>query len=219
MIVQKSFPRGSERDHCDIAQRRAQWVKYQGWIDPPCLIFIDRSQGPRHRWRVVSPKNGAKTNIAALRGWAPCGERRIGKTPLHRGQTSTFIAALRHDHIEAPWLLAGPINGECFRLYIEKVLVPTLKPRDIVFMDNLGSHTSKAVRRAVRADGTTLMFLLKYSPDLDPIEQSFAKLKHRLRHAVERTHDALCRAIAEILDTISPTECANHLVNSGHARP
>lgn len=159
-----------------------------------------------------------KTNMAPLRGWAPCGQRLAATVPHGHWQTSTFIAALRHDRVEAPWLLDGPVNAESFLLYVEKILAPTLKPRDIVIMDNLGSHKNKAVRRAIRAAGATLLFLPKYSPDLNPIEQLFAKLKHWLRHAAERTRDTLCRAIAEILDTISPDECANYLVNSGYAR-
>jgi putative transposase len=103
----------------------------------------------------------------------------------------TFLAALRHDRLEAPWLLDGPINGEKFRLYVEKVLVPTLRPGDVVIMDNLGSHKGKAVRRAIRAAGARLFFLPKYSADLNPIEQVFAKLKHLLRKAAARSFDAV----------------------------
>lgn len=135
--------------------------------------------------------------MAPLRGWAPCGQRLAATVPHGHWQTSTFIAALRHDRVEAPWLLDGPVNSESFLIYVEKILAPTLKPRDIVIMDNLGSHKNKAIRRAIRAAGATLLFLPKYSPDLNPIEQVFAKLKHWLRNAAERTGDALCRAIAE----------------------
>lgn len=159
-----------------------------------------------------------KTNMAPLFGWAPSGQRLTAKVPHGHWKTHTFIAALRHDRVDAPWILDGPVNGECFRLYVEKELVPTLKPRDIVIMDNLGSHKVKAVRRAIRAAGATLLFLPKYSPDLNPIEQLFAKLKHRLRNAAERTRDALSDAIARILQTIPASECANYLVNAGYAR-
>ncbi|QNT69693.1 IS630 family transposase [Defluviicoccus vanus] len=138
--------------------------------------------------------------------------------PHAHGQTCAFIAALRHDGVEAPWLLGGPINGDSFQLYVEKILVPTLRPRDIVILDNLGSHKTKAVRRAIRAAGATLLFLPKYSPDLNPIEPLFTKLKHCLRNAAERTRDAVCTAIAWILETVSATECTNYLVNSGYAR-
>src|SRR3954466_14119672 len=118
--------------------------------------------------------------MAPLRGWAPRGERLKAKVPHRRWKTMTFLAALRLDRIEAPWLIDGPINGERFRLYVEKVLVPTLRPHDIVVMDNLGSHRGKAIRRIIRSVGARLFFLPKYSPDLNPIEQLFAKLKHWL---------------------------------------
>ena len=110
----------------------------------------------------------------------------------------TFIAALRHDRIEAPWVLDGPINAEAFTTYVEKVLVPTLRPGDLVIMDNLGSHKGKAVRRAIRCAGAKLFFLPKYSPDLNPIEQVFAKLKHLLRKAAARTVEAVVAAIGEL---------------------
>jgi transposase len=122
-----------------------------------------------------------KTNMAPLRGWAPRGERRKAKVPHRRWKTMTFLAALRLDRVEAPWLIDGPINGERFRLYVEKVLLPTLRPDDLVVIDNLGSHRGKAIRRIIRSVGAKLFFLPKYSPDLNPIEQLFAKLKHWLR--------------------------------------
>jgi len=111
--------------------------------------------------------------MAPLRGWAPVGQRIKAKVPNGHWKTMTFLAALRHDRVDAPWLIDGPINGERFLLYVEKVLAPTLKPGDIVVMDNLGSHKSKAVRRAIRKAGARLFFLPKYSPDLNPIEQLF----------------------------------------------
>ena len=128
----------------------------------------------------------------------------------------TFLAALRADRVEAPWLLDGPINGESFRTYVEKVLVPTLSPGDIVILDNLGSHRGAAVRRAIRAAGARLLFLPKYSPDLNPIEQLFAKLKHWLRKAARRTPEAICDAIADILETVTSTECTNYFANAGY---
>lgn len=128
----------------------------------------------------------------------------------------TFLAALRCDRIEAPWLIDGPINGERFRIYVERVLVPTLEPGNIVIMDNLGSHKGKAVRRAIRAVGAKLILLPKYSPDLNPIEQVFAKLKHLLRKAAERTHEATWRRIGTLLNAFTPSECAAYLRNSGY---
>ncbi len=128
----------------------------------------------------------------------------------------TFLAALRHDHIDAPWLIDGPINGERFRVYVEKVLVPTLRPGDIVIMDNLGSHRGRAIRRAIRSAGAKLFLLPKYSPDLNPIEQVFAKLKHLLRRAAARTIEAVCASIGQLLDAFTPQECANYFKNAGY---
>ena len=156
--------------------------------------------------------------MAPLRGWAPCGQRLIAKVPHGRWKTLTFLAALRHDRIEAPWLLEGPIDGESFRLYVEKVLLPTLRPGDIVIMDNLGSHRGKAVRRLIRSAGAKLFFLPKYSPDLNPIEQAFAKLTHLLRKAAARTGEAICLALGGILQAFTPDECANYFANSGYRR-
>jgi putative transposase len=181
---------------------RARWTSYQHRIDPSRLVFIDET------W--------TKTNMAALRGWAPVGERLKAKAPYGHWNTMTFIAALRHDRIEAPWLIDGPINGERFLIYVEKVLVPTLLPGDVVLADNLGSHRSKAVRTAIRRAGAHLIFLPKYSPDLNPIEQVFAKLKHLLRKAGARTIEAVCAAIGELLDTFTAAECANYFRNAGY---
>jgi transposase len=159
-----------------------------------------------------------KTNMAPLRGWAPRGMRLKAKVPHARWKTTTFLAALRLDRIDAPWVLEGPIDGESFRTYVAEVLVPTLKPGDIVIMDNLGSHKGKAVRRLIRAAGAKLLFLPKYSPDLNPIEQVFAKLKHLLRQCAERTVEAVCAAIGRLLGTFSPQECANYLKNAGYGQ-
>src|SRR5258708_27166814 len=153
--------------------------------------------------------------MAPLRGWAPRGQRIKAKVPHGHWQTMTFLAALRHDRITAPWLIEGPINGETFQLYVEKVLVPTLRPGDIVIMDNLGSHKRKAVRRAIRAAGARLFYLPKYSPDLNPIEQFFAKFKHCPRKAARRTTEAVYNAIGPIHATVSPDKRANNSVTPG----
>ncbi|MSP31911.1 MAG: IS630 family transposase, partial [Pseudolabrys sp.] len=145
------------------------------------------------------------------------GMRLTAKVPHGHWKTTTFLAALRHDRIDAPWVLDGPINGESFRIYVEKVLVPSLKPGDIVIMDNLGSHKGKAVRQLIRSAGAKLILLSKYSPDLNPIEQVFAKLKHLLRKAAARTVDAVCAAIGHLLQAFSPQECANYFKNAGYA--
>jgi transposase len=128
----------------------------------------------------------------------------------------TFIAALRHDRISAPWIIDSPINGELFTLYVEKVLAPTLTRGEVVILDNLGSHKGKLARDAIRAKGAHLFFLPPYSPDLNPIEQLFAKLKHLMRKAEERTHPATWHRVGSLLDLVSPTECANYLANSGY---
>ena len=201
--AQKKTLIAAEQDRPDIARRRAQWTTYQDRIDPARLVFIDET------W--------TKTNMAPLRGWAPRGQRLKAKVPHGHWKTMTFLGALRHDGVEAPWLIDGPINGERFRLYVEKVLVPTLRPGDIVIMDNLGSHKSKAVRSAIRAAGARLFFLPKYSPDLNPIEQFFAKLKHWLRKAAGRTADAVYEAIGPILDRVTSAECANFFAHAGYA--
>ncbi len=185
-----------------MARRRAQWKKYRGRIAFQRLVFIDET------W--------TRTNMASLRGWAPKGQRLIAKVPHGKWKTLTFLAALRHDRIDAPWLLDGPINGERFRIYVEKVLIPTLKPGDIVIVDNLGSHKGKAVRQAIRTVGARILFLPKYSPDLNPIEQVFSKLKHRLREAAARTPDDICEAIGHILGTYTAQECKNYFINAGY---
>jgi transposase len=154
--------------------------------------------------------------MAPLRGWAPIGQRIKAKVPHGHWKTMTFLGALRHDRLDAPWLVNAPINGEAFQCYVEKVLVPTLKAGDIVIMDNLGSHKGKAVRRAIRAVGAQLFFLPKYSPDLNPIEQFFAKLKHWLRDTAKRTTDDLCEATGHILATLTSQECANYFANAGY---
>jgi putative transposase len=200
--LQKKTLIAAEQDRPDVARRRAQWTKYRERIDPSRLVFIDET------W--------TKTNMVPLRGWAPRGQRIRAKVPHGRWQTMTFLAALRHDRITAPWFIDEPINGATFQLYLEKVLVPTLQPGDIVIMDNLGSHKSKAVRHAIRAAGARLFYLPKYSPDLNPIEQFFAKLKHWLRKAAQRTTEAVYNAVAPILNTVSPAECANYFANAGY---
>ena len=193
-----------------MARRRAQWTAYQNRIEALRLVFVDET------W--------TKTNMAPLRGWAPCGVRLKAKVPQGRWNTMTFLAALRHDRIDAPWLLSGPIDGATFRFYVEKVLAPTLRPGDIVVMDNLGSHKGRAVRRAIRSAGAKLVFLPKYSPDhrsasrIDPIERVFAKLKHLLRKAAARSFDGVTAAIGQLLASFTPQECLNFFKNSGYGR-
>ena len=193
----------AEQDRADVARRRAQWKKYQGRLDPKRLVFIDET------W--------AKTNMTRRHGRAPRGARLVAKVPHGHWRTLTFLAALRCDRLEAPCVIDGPINGESFLAYVEQLLVPTLKPGDIVIMDNLGSHKRQAIRRAIRTAGAKLFFLPPYSPDLNPIEQVFAKLKTLLRKAAERTIEATWRRIGHLLGDFTPAECANYLKNAGYA--
>jgi len=155
--------------------------------------------------------------MTRLHGWAPRGERLVDKVPHGHWTTATFLAALRCGRIDAPCLFDGPINGERFLAHVEQFLVPTLASGDIVVLDNLGSHKGKAVRRALREVGAHLLFLPKYSPDLNPIEQVFSKLKTLLRKAKARSLDAVADAIAQILKTYTPDECANCVKAAGYA--
>jgi transposase len=186
-----------------VARRRAQWKRYQGRVDPTRLVFIDET------W--------AKTNMTRRHGRSLCGTRLIDKVPHGRWRTLTFLAALRSDQIAAPCVIDGPINGESFLAYVEQVLVPTLRSGDIVIMDNLGSHKGTRIRSAIRAAGAKLFFLPPYSPDLNPIEQVFAKLKTLLRKAAERTVETTWQRIGALLKCFTPAECANYLVNAGYA--
>jgi transposase len=152
-----------------------------------------------------------------LRGWAPRGQRLEAKVPHGHWKTLTFVAALRCDRLTAPCVFDGPINAESFLAYVQQQRVPTLQPRDVVVLDNLGSHKNKAVRDAIRAAGARLVFLPPYSPDLNPIEQVFAKLKHLMRKAAERTVEATWKRTGELIDRFKPDECSRYLQNSGYA--
>lgn len=154
--------------------------------------------------------------MAPLRGWGARNKRLVSYVPHGHWQTMTFIAALRLDRIDAPWVLNCPINGKAFQAYIETQLLKTLKPGDIVVLDNLGSHKGKAVRKMVRDIGARLVFLPPYSPDLNPIEQLFAKLKHAMRKAAGRSVEAVHEALKTTLQAIEPTECRNYLANAGY---
>jgi transposase len=139
--------------------------------------------------------------MTPLRGWCKCGEHLNSKAPYGHWKTIAFMAALRHDRIDAPFVFDGPINGAAFVAYVQHIRVPTLKAGDIVNRDNLSSHNGQAVRKAIWDDGAKLLFLPPYSPDLNPIEQVFSKLKHLLRKAAERTVEATWRTIGRLVDT------------------
>lgn len=155
--------------------------------------------------------------MARRYGRALRGRRLVAGVPHGHWKTSTFLAALRHDRLTAPCVIDGPINGETFRAYVEQFLVPTLAVGDVVVMDNLGSHKAAAVRQMIHAAGARLWYLPPYSPDLNPIEQTFAKIKHWMRLAQTRTIDDTWRHIGHLVSTIQPLECANYFTNAGYA--
>jgi transposase len=202
LVAQKKSLRAAEQDRPDVAEARAQWRAGQADLNQERLVFIDES--------------GASTKMTRLYGRCARGKRLVCAVPHGHWKTTTFVGALRQDGMTAPCVIDGPINGETFLAWVEQSLVPTLRPHDIVVMDNLSSHKVKGVRQGIEAVGATLHYLPPYSPDLNPIEQYFAKLKSLLRKAAARTRETLDNAIADSLTRFSPTECANFLANSGY---
>src|ERR1700758_4107263 len=190
----KKSVRAAEQDRPDVAAARVTWAQDQATLDPDRLIFIDET--------------GTSTTMARLRGRAPRGERLVGKIPHGHWKTTTFVAGLRVNALTAPGVIDGPMNGNAFLAYVEQILAPTLRPDDIVVMDNLSAHKVPGVRQAIEAAGARLLYLPPYSPDFNPIEQLFAKLKALLRKAAERSVDGLWNRIAALLDAFTPNECA-----------
>lgn len=186
-----------------MAVRRAVWLALRQKLAPQRLLFIDET------W--------IKTNMTRTHGRCPRGERLLDFVPHGHWKTLTFIAALRHDRITAPWIIDGPMNGEIFRVYVRDVLCPVLSPGDIVVMDNLGSHKSPDIRKSIEARGATLFYLPPYSPDLNPIEPGFSKIKAGLRKAARRSVDAISSAVASVLDSFSPRQCASLFKRTGYA--
>lgn len=174
-------------------------------LDPRSLVFIDETC--------------ASTNMTRRYGRGTRGERLVCKVPFGHWKTSTFIAALRHNRVTAPLLLDGPMNGASFLAYVEQVLAPTLRRGDIVIMDNVSIHKVAGVREAIEARGATLFYLPPYSPDFNPIEQFFSKLKAMLRKAAATSIASLWAAVASIIKEFSPRECAAYLVNAGYGQP
>jgi transposase len=166
------------------------------------LVFIDET--------------GTSTNMARLRGRALRGERLVGKIPHGHWKMTTFVAGLRVGALTAPCVIDGPMDGDSFLAYVEQFLTPTLRPGDIVVMDNLSSHKVTGVRKLIEVTGARLLYLPPYSPDFNPIEQVFAKLKALLRKAAERSIDALWNRIGDLLNAFAPVECANYFRNAGY---
>ncbi len=183
-------------------KRRQEWFEGQVDLDPERLVFIDET------W--------ASTNMARLHGRTLKGERLRAGIPHGHWKTTTFVAGLRLTGMMATMVLDGPINRDAFQAYVEQVLVHELRPGDIVIMDNLSSHKANAIRQAIEAAGARLLFLPPYSPDFNPIENAFAKLKALLRAAAERTVDALWTTIGSLIDRFTPDECANYFAAAGY---
>jgi transposase len=199
--AQKKSQRASEQDRPDVAEARQNWHASQAELNPERLVFIDET--------------GASTNMARRYGRCPRGERLLSSVPWGHWKTTTFVAALRVGEVAAPCVLDGPMDGESFRAYVDQCLVPTLHHGDIVIMDNLASHKVAGIKEAIEGAGAELRYLPAYSPDLNPIEQLFAKIKALLRKAAARTFDTLIAAIAQAPIEVTTIECANYLANSG----
>ena len=196
--------RAAEQDRSDVAQARDEWRASQSELNPERLVFIDET--------------GAATDMARRYGRCPRGQRLVSSVPWGHWKTTTFVAALRVGEIAAPCVFDGPMDGPSFRAYVEQFVVPILRQGDIVVMDNLPSHKVAGIREAIEAAGAELRYLPSYSPDFNPIEQFFAKLKALLRKVAARTIEALIAAIAEALTKVSPQECENYLANQGYRR-
>jgi len=199
----KKSPHAAEQDRPDVAEARQKWKAEQTSLDLNKLVFIDET--------------GTNTKMVRTRGRCRRGQRLIGKTPWGHWKTTTFVAGLRCNEISAPCVFDGAMNGHVFRAYVEKVLIPVLKPGDIVVMDNLSAHKVDRIGELIKAVGARLVYLPPYSPDLNPIEMAFAKLKALLRKAAARTRDALWDKIAEVLQAFTLQECANYFRHAGYA--
>jgi transposase len=186
-----------------VQKARVEWQENQRTLDPATLVFIDET------W--------ASTNMARRYGRAPRSERLVAHVPHGHWKTTTFIAALRVGGVTAPMVADGPINGALFLKYVQEFLCPTLTPGAIVIMDNLSSHKVAGVREAIEATGAELRYLPPYSPDFNPIELYFSKLKSALRALAERTVDALWNAIGKIYDAVTPAHCNNFFHKAGYA--
>jgi transposase len=199
----KKTLRAAEQDRPDVAEARQKWKAEQPDLDASKLVFIDET--------------GTNTKMARTRGRCRRGRRLIGKVPWGHWKTTTFVAGLRCNKISAPFVLDGAMDGQAFLTYVETILVPSLSVGDIVVMDNLPAHKVDGVRKLIEAAKARLVYLPPYSPDLNPIEMAFSKLKALLRKAAARTRDALWDKIGDALLAFSPQECANFFKHAGYA--
>jgi len=200
--TKKKSQHASEQDRPDVAEARTLWRQRQETLNPASLVFLDET------W--------ATTNMVRRFGRSLRGQRLVAAVPHGHWKTSTFVAGLRHDRITAPLVIDGAMDGETFLAYVEQFLAPALGGGDIVVMDNLSSHKVTGVRELIEARGASVLYLPPYSPDLNPIEKAFAKLKAFLRTQAARSRDALWDAIGRAIARFSPQECANYLASSGY---
>jgi len=198
----KKTAHAAEQSRPDVAAKRAAWHQAQPELDPARLVFVDET--------------GASTKMARRYGRSKRGTRCVAPVPHGHWKTTTFVGALRAGAMTAPMVLDGAMNGPAFLAYVRQVLAPILRPGDVVIMDNLASHRAAGVRHAIEATGASLHLLPPYSPDLNPIENAFAKLKAYLRKAAARTVEALWRAIRDALSTFTPDECSNYITAAGY---
>jgi transposase len=203
--VQKKSVHAAEQDRPDVVERRRQWAQQTERIDPSRLVFLDES--------------GAKTNMTRTYGWALGGQRVIEAVPHGHWHTTTMLAAIRVEGVipEACLALEGAINGAVFEQYVREMLAPALQPGDIVVMDNLASHKGKGIAEAIEAAGAHLWYLPPYSPDLNPIERMWSKIKSLLKKTKARAQTSLYRAIGMALQTVSAAELAHYYAAAGYA--
>jgi transposase len=200
--LSKKSLQAAERKRADVARARRRWVREQGMLDPARLVFIDET--------------AVTTNMVRLNGWNARGERLVGDVPMGHWETVTFIAGFRQTGIVAPMVIKGAMNGETFLAYIEQCLIPTLKRRDIVVIDNVSFHKVAGVEEAIRAGGAELRYLPQYSPEFNPIELVFHPLKVVLRKAAERTIKALQRRVGAFIRVLDPSECVGYFRHAGY---
>jgi transposase len=198
----KKTAHAAEQDRADVAEAREAWFEGQLDLDPARLVFIDET--------------GASTKLARLYGRCARGQRLRAGLPHGHWMTTTFVAGLRLSGLTAPFVIDGPMTGPWFLAYVEQVLCPTLRAGEIVIMDRLAAHKSPAVRAAIEACGARQVLLPAYSPDFNPIEYLFSKLKALLRKAAARSQAALWRVLGKLLDAFSPEECANYFAAAGY---
>lgn len=202
LTLKKKTTRAAERDRPDVAKSRRRWRRRRRELNPRKLVFIDETS--------------TRTNMFRPRGRSRRGRRLVATMPHGERRTSTFVAALRHDRLAAPFVIDGAVDGETFRTYAREVLAPTLSRGDVVAMDNLGSHKVAGVREAIEAAGATCLYIPPYSPDLNPIEMVFAKIKSILKRKALRTVEALWRELGEVTKCVSPAECRNYMRHAGY---